>query len=184
MWTIANALSLVRILLIPVFLVLLIRQKGTAAFVVFLFAASTDLLDGFAARFWNQKSKLGAVLDPAADKLLMTASFIILTIPSLNAPNRIPIWLTSSVIGRDLLIVSAAFFLYKRYGQTEFPPTFTGKLSTALQMGVLLLVLLFNLIGTSPPSLKLFYILTLFLTVLSFIHYAIIGLRMTRLNDS
>jgi cardiolipin synthase len=173
-----NILSLLRIFLIPVFLVLMVKGKITEAFIVFLIAGLTDVLDGFTARLLHLKTKIGAFLDPAADKLLMTASFIILTLPSLNSPNVIPVWLTVSVIGRDLLIASAALVLFKLKGQKTFLPSLLGKICTVLQVLVPLLVLLLNVRQISSSLLIWLYYLTLIFTILSAIHYAFIGYRM------
>lgn len=173
-----NILSLLRIFLIPVFLVLMVNQKITEAFIVFLLAGLTDVLDGFAARLLHLKTKIGAFLDPAADKLLMTASFIILTLPALNSPNVIPVWLTVSVIGRDLLIASAAFVLFKLKGQKTFLPSLLGKTCTVLQVLVPLLVLFLNVRQISSSLLTWLYYLTLVFTLLSAIHYSFIGYRM------
>ena len=172
-----NTISLSRILLIPIFLVLVINRKTLEAFVIFLVAGFTDILDGFAARLWNQKTKMGALLDPAADKLLMTASFIILSIPGLNSPNVIPLWLTIAVIGRDLYIVSGAFTAYKLRGQKKFPPSILGKTSTVLQCAVPSLVLFFNSAQISSPYLNWLYLSTLVFTLLSGIHYSYIGYK-------
>lgn len=173
-----NILSLLRIFLIPVFLVLMVKGKITEAFIVFLVAGLTDVLDGFTARLLHLKTKIGVFLDPAADKLLMTASFIILTLPSLNSPNVIPVWLTVSVIGRDLLIASAALVLFKLKGQKTFLPSLLGKTCTVLQVLVPLLVLLLNVRQISSSLLIWLYYLTLIFTILSAIHYAFIGYRM------
>lgn len=173
-----NILSLLRILLIPVFLILMIDRKTTVAFYVFLIAGLTDILDGTAARLLHQKTKIGAILDPAADKLLMTASFIILSIPALNSPNVIPYWLTISVIGRDILIASAALALYMLKGQKTFLPSLLGKTCTVLQVMVPLLVLLLNTRQISSPLLLWLYYITLLFTFFSAVHYAFIGYRM------
>ena len=178
LFTAPNLISLLRILLIPLFLLMMLRENITAAFAVFMFAASTDFLDGLAARIWNQKTKLGAFLDPAADKTLMTTSFIILSYPSLNDPNVIPLWLSITVIGRDVLIVSAAALLFKTIRQKTFTPTILGKISTVCQMGVLLLVLFFNVLEKASGCMAWFYRLTLVLTVLSALHYASVGIKM------
>jgi cardiolipin synthase len=172
-----NILSLLRILLIPVFLVLMIQGKVMEASAVFFFAGFTDVLDGFAARLFHQKTKIGALLDPAGDKLLMTSAFIVLTIPSLNSPHIIPLWLTIAVISRDLFIVSSAFALYKLRGQKTFPPSIWGKSSTVCQFMVLILVLFFNSFQISFSYLRLLYFLTLALTLLSGVHYSYIGFR-------
>ncbi len=172
-----NIISLARILLIPVFVLMMIWRKTSEAFAVLLLAGFTDVLDGFTARALRQRTKLGTLLDPAADKLLITASFILLTIPRLNSPNVIPLWLTTIVIGRDLLIVSGAFLLFKLRGQKTFPPSIPGKASTVCQIIVVLLVLLFNLAKVSSHFLVWFYFLTLALVILSTLHYSRFGLR-------
>jgi cardiolipin synthase len=172
-----NILSLLRILLIPVFLALMIKGKVVGAAAVFFFAGFTDVLDGAAARLLHQKTKIGALLDPAGDKLLMTSAFIVLTIPSLNSPHIIPLWLTIVVISRDLFIVSSSFALYKLRGQKTFLPSLWGKSSTVCQFMVLILVLFFNSFQISFPYLRLLYFLTLALTLLSGVHYSYIGFR-------
>ncbi len=176
-----NILSLLRILFIPVFVVLMTQGKIMAASAVFFLAGFTDLLDGFAARLLHQKTRIGALLDPAGDKLLMTSAFIVLTIPSLNSPHIIPLWLTVVVISRDLFIVSSALALYKLRGQKSFPPSILGKSSTVCQFMVLILVLLFNSFQISFPYLRVLYFLTLALTLLSGVHYSYIGFRIISL---
>jgi len=177
-WTIANFFSILRVLLIPLFLYLLIRQKVYEALVVFLVASATDLLDGMAARLWHQRTKIGELLDPAADKLLMTASIIVLSIESVSQPNTIPLLLTAIIISRDLAISISAYVLYKLRGQKTFPPSVWGKASTVCQMGLVLLVLLLNALQASPPFMIWLYSLTLFLTVISGIHYGLWGCRL------
>ena len=177
LFNLPNTLCLLRVLLIPVFLILMVQGKILEASAVFFLAGFTDVLDGFAARLLHQKTKIGALLDPAADKLLMTSAFIVLTIPSLNSPHVIPLWLTIVVIGRDLFIVSSAFALYKLRGQKTFPPSLFGKSSTVCQFMVLILVLFFNSFQVPFPYLRFLYSLTLALTLLSGVHYSYIGLR-------
>lgn len=176
-FTVPNLISLSRIIIIPYFLWLLIEGKTTAALIVFTAAALTDLLDGLAARMLRQKSKLGALLDPAGDKLLMTAALIGLSIPGLDLPNLIPLWLTILIIGRDLFIVSSAFILYKTRGQSSFPPSLLGKITTFTQMSVLVLVLLLNAAQKTSGPLLLAYIITAALTLLSWIQYCYVGIK-------
>ncbi len=172
-----NIITLFRIFLIPVLVMMMLWKKTPEAFAVLLLAGFTDVLDGFAARALKLRSKVGALLDPAADKLLITASFILLTVPRLNSPNVIPLWLTMIVIGRDLLIASGALLLFKLRGQKTFPPSISGKASTVCQIMVVLLVLLFNLSKTSPFFLNWLYFLTLALAILSILQYSKFGLR-------
>lgn len=178
--TAPNILSLLRILLVPVFLVMVFQQKAVHALVVFLLAGSTDFFDGLTARIWHQKTKIGAFLDPIADKLLATSAFIVLTFPTLSIPNVIPLWLTVAVIARDIVIVSGVFFLYIAKNQRDISPTMPGKATIFSQLVVIILILFFNAIGTSLPYLRLIFQLTLIITLFSGIHYVYVGIRMLR----
>lgn len=177
LWTVPNFFSMLRIFLIPLFLYMLLQNKTLHAMIVFLFASSTDVLDGMTARIWDQKTKIGGLLDPAADKLLMTTAVIILSIPSVSQPNTIPLWLTVAIIGRDIAIVSVSFVMYKLRGHTKFPPSLTGKTSTVCQMGVILCVLLLNVLDRTPVFLSWLYILTFSLTFISGFGYGLRGIR-------
>ncbi len=170
-WTAANVLTLLRIALVPVFIGAVVRRNGTAAFAVFVLAACTDFLDGWAARTWGQRTKVGVTLDPAADKLLMTAAFIALSLKSAGGPNIIPLWLTGTVIGRDAAIALAALLVTTLIGPKPFLPSLWGKLSTVLQMSCIGLVLLFNMLGKSPTLLNWVYVLTAAATLASGLHY-------------
>lgn len=176
-WTIPNIFSLLRICLIPLFLFLMLQKHILEALVVFAIASTTDVLDGMAARIWKQKTRIGGLLDPAADKLLMTAAIIILSFPSTSQPNTIPLWLTAAIIGRDIAIVSAALLMYKLRGDTKFPPTILGKISTVCQMGVIFCVLLLNVLDKAPGFLVMLYQLTFALTILSGMGYGLRGIR-------
>lgn len=175
--TIPNLFTILRVFLIPLFLFYMIQHEPRKALIVFFIAASTDFLDGIAARILKQKSAIGALMDPAGDKLLMTAAMIALSIPSITVPNVIPLWLTVFVIGRDIYIVSGSWVVYKRTGHKTFTPTFVGKMSTVCQMSTLILVLFFNAIHSLQPILFWLYILTLGLTLISGYQYTIIGRR-------
>ncbi len=182
-WTLPNCISILRILLIPVFLFLMIHHKVQEAFAVFLLASFTDILDGLTARLWHQKTQIGALLDPAADKSLMTASFIILSFPSLNSPHLIPLWLTITVISRDVLIVSGAFIAYKLRGINRFPPSIWGKTCTVLEMTVILAVLFLNSRKIFFSYLSWLYYLTFAFTLISAIHYSSVGSKMVFHNE-
>lgn len=171
MWTKANTLTLLRVLAIPFLLVALARHAAGLAFWVFFAAACTDFLDGMAARGWNERSKFGTLFDPAADKLLMTASFIALSLPSVGGRNVIPLWLTGLVIGRDLAISLGALIVAKVLGPRPFLPSIWGKISTVLQMACLGLVLLFNMLDIAPPHMFWVFVLTFAATLVSGVHY-------------
>jgi len=176
-FTAPNILSLMRICLIPVLVILLIREKRLFAFFVFLLAALTDLLDGIAARIWHQKTTVGTYLDPAADKLLMASTFIALSLPRLGSPNPLPLWLVLVVIIRDIYIVSGALTFIKLTGQTKVNPSLAGKACTVMEMAVLVLVLFFNSVNKSPSFLIILYFITLAFVLISAAHYTTIGVK-------
>ena len=176
-FTAANILSMLRIILIPVFMALMLQHKTTLAFIVFLFAVSTDLLDGIAARLWNQKTKLGTFLDPAADKLLMASTFIVLSLPSISSPNTIPVWLVVVVIFRDIYIVSGALIYIRLTKTDEAKPSMIGKVCTVMEMSLLTLVLLYNSLGKAPSFLTQIYWITMVMALLSAAHYTYVGIR-------
>lgn len=131
--TIPNALTLLRLLLVPCFIWASVERMYVAAFVIFVTAAATDILDGMIARRLNQRSRLGALLDPAADKLLMVSGFLFYTLSDELPVVRIPAWLTFTVFIRDFLIAVFAYLLYTRVQVKRFPPSPAGKTSTVLQ---------------------------------------------------
>jgi cardiolipin synthase len=103
--TLANQLTILRIMLIPAFVLLVVYGYLGWALMTFLVAGITDALDGLIARRAGQRTSLGAWLDPMADKLLLVTAFIVLSLPSGGFANRIPVWLTVLVITRDVGIV-------------------------------------------------------------------------------
>lgn len=133
MLTIPNLLTLLRLLLVPCFLAASVRERWTVAFVLFVTAAVTDVLDGMIARRLNQRSRLGAILDPAADKTMMICGYLFYTYSARMPLVRIPAWLTFVVFARDFLIILFAYLLYTRVQVKRFPPSWAGKSSTVLQ---------------------------------------------------
>ncbi|MFQ6068890.1 MAG: CDP-alcohol phosphatidyltransferase family protein [Candidatus Aminicenantales bacterium] len=169
-----NIITMIRIVLIVPFFILTILGKTLESLLVFTFAALTDVLDGQVARLLKMKTRIGSALDPAADKLLMMSAFIVLSLPSINSVNTIPIWLTAVVIGRDILMVSGYFAYRFLRGEVSIVPSLLGKTSTVLQAITVSLVLLLNSLGSSPEFLNFIYFLTLIFTLLSFLHYALL----------
>lgn len=180
LFTLPNVLSSSRILLTPVFILMMIQKRPWAAFAVFLAAGATDALDGFTARWLKLKSKLGLWLDPLGDKVLLTAAFIVLTIPALAQPNTLPLWLTLVCVGRDVAIGLGSLLIIVLRGKRSFPPTLAGKASTVCQVFMLYDLLYVNAMGRTPSSLIWLYALTAFLAIGSFVQYAAIGVRMLR----
>lgn len=158
----------------PFFIYYLLETNTQHAFYVFLLAGLTDVLDGTAARVFHQRSKLGSLLDPLADKLLMASAYILLGVPSLNVQNPLPIWLIITVVGRDLAIALCAFFLNRFKGIQHFQPSTLGKASTVAQVVVIAIVLFFNILEKTPSFLTWLYWVTLCLTLASSIKYALL----------
>jgi len=167
MLNIPNALTLLRLLLIPVFLVASFRGMFLTALVLFVTAAVTDIFDGLIARRLNQRSRLGAILDPAADKAMLICGYLYYTLAP-NVALRIPVWLTFTVFVRDVLIVVFAYLLYTRVRVKRFPPSVAGKTSTVLQAVTLGLVILVNaLVPGIAWSAELMFRVALLITLYS-----------------
>jgi cardiolipin synthase (CMP-forming) len=132
--TYANQLTILRMLFVPCFVILLIYGYPKSAAVVFLLAGLTDGLDGLLARKLQQKTVLGSFLDPMADKILLTAAFVTLTIPSVPLMLHIPTWLTVLTISRDLIIAVSVLVIHLQTQHSSFPPSILGKCTTAVQL--------------------------------------------------
>lgn len=168
MLTLPNILTLGRLVLVPCFLWASMRGMYTAAFVIFVSAAVTDVLDGAIARRFNLRSKLGAILDPAADKTLMVCGFVYYTFADGLPRVGIPSWLTFTVFIRDVMIVFFAYLMYTRIRIKRFPPTVWGKISTLLQAVTLAAAIAVN--GPLPGLhgfAHLLFRLSLFMTLFS-----------------
>jgi cardiolipin synthase len=170
MW-LANSLTVLRILLIPAFVTLLVYRRPGTALAVFCLASLTDLLDGYIARSRGSQSRLGAFLDPTADKLLLTASYITLTY--LRA---LPFWITAVVISRDLILVFGAILIHIAGGRIYPSPTRAGKLSTFFQILTVLVAMLQPYTG-GRVGLGFWLWVTAAFTVVSGIQYIMQGMR-------
>jgi cardiolipin synthase (CMP-forming) len=143
-----NLLSLARLALAPYVFVLLARREYRTALVLFAIAGLTDFLDGLAARKFGSTSRLGAALDPIADKVLLSGTFLTL---ALNG--SIETWVAAVVLGRDVLILAAAGVLYLAKSRRNFPPSVWGKISTVVQI-VFVLVIVGQVGGGTVTALK------------------------------
>lgn len=170
-FTIPNFLSLLRMGLIPLFIIAVLDGESRKALLIFGIAGLTDALDGFIARFWNQQSPLGAYLDPIADKLLLTSAYIVLSFPTLNHGAEIPVWVTVLVIARDVLMVAVALILYLAAGVKKFPPTVLGKINTVLQVAAVVLVLFSAILRQLEPVADWALMAVAALTVISGLNY-------------
>ena len=147
--TTANKITILRILLIPFFVVELIYYVRTgnelhrlAAILCFAVAAICDGVDGYIARRYNQKSELGAILDPLADKLLLVSAVVLLSFDNTPYFRPIPLWLTGTIIGRDLLLLIGIMVIRFTVGKVTVRPRLIGKIATVFQMAVILWILL------------------------------------------
>jgi cardiolipin synthase len=186
--TFPNLLTFLRMALIPLFASFLFYGHHGWALITFMIAGISDGIDGFIARRFNQESELGTILDPIADKLLMTTAFVILTLPNIFPPTRhlpVPFWVTAAVIGRDVLIIAVALAIFIITDFRGFKPSWLGKLSTLVQVsgvGLILLAAVF-------PMLQSFYLPTVYagvtaLAVFSGIHYVFFVARLMRESDA
>jgi cardiolipin synthase len=130
---IPNLLTGLRLLLVPCFLWASVRGMYLTALVIFVSAAVTDIVDGMIARRLNVSSRLGALLDPAADKTLMVSGFLFYTFAAKLPVVEIPTWLTFTIFIRDFMIAIFAYLMYTRVQVSRFPPSVAGKASTVLQ---------------------------------------------------
>ena len=170
-FTIANQLTLLRMLLIPAFVILVIYGELGWALGVFVTAGITDGLDGLIARLSHQKTSLGAWLDPMADKLLLVTTFIVLTWPGLGLTNPLPIWLTVCVISRDVVIVLTVAIVNLAIGPRTFRPSIFGKIATATYIVTAVVAMFFNYLGYHSVLVDLFVWASLAITIISSLHY-------------
>ncbi len=171
--TVPNLLSLLRMGLVPLFIISVIDGQPRRALAVFVAAGVTDALDGAIARLYHQQSLLGSYLDPIADKLLLTSAYVMLSIPSLNHGSAIPVWVTVLVIARDVLLVAVALVLYLAVGVKRFPPSVLSKITTVVQVSAVVLVLVAGFAaGAEPIALGAMYLVAA-LTLASGLDYVI-----------
>lgn len=168
-----NLLTLIRILLIPLFVILIINKSFSWALIIFALAGITDGIDGLIARITHQRTELGAYLDPIADKLLLSAGFITLAIIEM-----LPSWLAVIVIARDIIILLGILMMILTNIPLKIQPSLISKITTFLQISTILLVLMAPY-GIFLKHLAIIAIYgTMFFTVLSGGHYIYIGTRM------
>ncbi|MBD3309175.1 CDP-diacylglycerol--glycerol-3-phosphate 3-phosphatidyltransferase [candidate division KSB3 bacterium] len=178
---IPNVLTILRVVAIPFFIVALAYKHNGIALAIFFGCGVTDGLDGFIARTYHQRTSIGAFLDPLADKLLLTSSFITLFL--LDLPNKLPLWLLVTVISRDIIISVGVAALYIVGTPIRIAPSKTGKFTTFLQVFLLIVVLFYNYKGVSRPHLILSLCwLTFAATVISGVGYLYQGIRFLNLD--
>jgi cardiolipin synthase (CMP-forming) len=142
-WTVPNQITFLRLGFLPIFLMLIAYDRYRWALLVLVVSGLSDGFDGLLARSLNQRSALGAYLDPIADKLLLSSSFVLLAFKK-----QLAWWLTILVFSRDVLILIVAVVILLTYGYRPFPPSIYGKLTTAAEIVLVFLVVL----GAAYPS--------------------------------
>jgi CDP-diacylglycerol--glycerol-3-phosphate 3-phosphatidyltransferase len=147
--TTANKVTIARILLIPLFVVEVLSYLKSGheihrlvALLTFATAAILDGVDGYIARHYNQWSELGTILDPLADKLLLVSGVVVLSFDHTPLLGQFPVWLTGTIIGRDLVILIGMIVIHMTVGKVTARPHVIGKLATVLQMISVLWLLL------------------------------------------
>jgi cardiolipin synthase len=173
----ASQLTLLRMLLIPAFVILVVYGHLGWALAVFATAGITDGLDGLLARMSDQKTSLGAWLDPMADKLLLVTTFVVLTWPGLGLANRFPIWLTVCIISRDVGIVLTVAIVNLAVGPRTFRPSIFGKIATATYMVTAVVAMLFNYLGYHSVLFDVLVWASLVITIVSAVHYIVYATR-------
>jgi len=171
---IPNAISVLRIILVIPIMIAFWNEDYEMAFFLILIAGVSDGVDGFLARFFNWRSRLGAILDPLADKILLICLFGVFAIKGL-----LPLWLMYLVVGRDIVILIGGFIYNFFIEKIEIKPLFISKINTTLQIALVLLVAL-NLasIQIVPWVLDGMIILVTLSTLMSGISYVFIWTRL------
>jgi len=168
-----NLLTILRILLIPVLVNCLVYGYYVYGLLIFLLAGLTDSLDGIIARTSNQRTVLGAYLDPMADKLLLNACFV-----TLAALHLIPGWIAIIVVSRDLILIVGTLILHLTQTRFNIVPTWLGKSTTVVQLFYIILVLAWITFDRDRAVLAPFLFLTAIATVWSGLHYILRGIRL------
>lgn len=160
---IPNIISVLRILLVVPVVLLLLQRDYASALLLFAVAGVSDALDGFLAKHYGWQSRLGSILDPLADKLLLVCSFL-----SLGWLGLIPVWLVAAVMARDLIIVLGAGAFHLLYGRFEMQPTRVSKVNTVVQIVLVLAVVFFHgEFAFTPWIIEVLVDITLATTLLS-----------------
>jgi cardiolipin synthase len=167
--TVPNALTVFRMVLIPVFVSLLFYQRFILALAVFVLAGVTDGLDGLLARRFDQRSQLGTILDPIADKLMLVTSFVVLSMRTVfpqPLPTHLPVpfWVTVAVISRDVFILVGAAAINIVTGFRGFRPSWLGKINTFVQITAIAAIIF----AASVPQGSGYYLPTIYTTVFAF----------------
>jgi cardiolipin synthase (CMP-forming) len=173
-WTVPNQITLLRLGVLPFFLILVLYEKYHWALIVLVCVALSDGIDGYLARTLHQKSALGAYLDPIADKLLLSSSFVVLAMAK-----KIAWWLTMMVISRDVLLLVVAAVILIVQGYRPFPPSLLGKSTTFFEIALVFFVVFAAAYPNDPAPFIIQYLsyLVAALVAISGFHYAFVVAR-------
>ena len=173
-WTVPNQITFLRLGFLPLFLILVLYEEYHWALLVLVFTAATDFIDGLLARALQQKSALGAYLDPIADKLLLSSSFVVLAMEK-----KIGWWLTMMVISRDVLLLVVAAVILIVQGYRPFPPSLLGKATTFFEIALVFFVVYAAAYPNDSAPLLIHYLayLVAAFVVVSGFHYAFVVAR-------
>ena len=180
--TLANKITLFRLVLIPVFAGTISMYRGDeqwpryAALAIYVCAALSDAVDGYIARNWNQRSKLGRVLDPLADKLLVNVSFVLLAVNQ-HLDTQVPMWLPVFVLMRDAIITGGAYLIQRTYGHVDVKPRVLGKMTTIFECAAIIGVL------AEVPFAAELLLLMVAVAALSLADYIVQGIRQVRRKE-
>jgi len=161
-----NIVTLARIALVPVLILLLKDHEYAAGLIVFVIAGASDALDGYLAKRLNVQSRLGAILDPVADKLLLVSAYVMLAVLE-----HIPFWLVLVVVFRDLLIVGGYMLYTSHAGPVKMRPSILSKLNTLMQITLVAVILAQQAAGLTWPLAEILVYIVLATTVVSGAHY-------------
>ena len=164
--TVPNLITVIRIILVPIFVIYIMQGRLTAALVVFMIAGISDGIDGFLARVLNQKSRLGAFLDPLADKILLVSAFVMLSVREF-----MPSWLTVIVISRDVLILLGVLILFMTSTGFTVKPSLVSKATTCFQLAAVFIVLSRGYTDISFGLQRVVCWATAAITIISGLHY-------------
>ncbi len=191
--TMATRITIARILGIPLFVLMLIYYKISlatgepvdayryVALGLFVLIALTDAVDGYLARTRDEETRLGAILDPLADKALLLSAIILLTHPALEALQpQFPIWFTLLIISRDAVLLSGSYIIHTTVGHVEVRPRLSGKFATFLQMAAILAALI------PLPVVVFLWIVgaAAVFTLISWLQYIVDGIRQLERHEA
>jgi cardiolipin synthase (CMP-forming) len=178
-WTVPNQITILRLAFLPLFLILILYEEYHWALLVLVVAALSDAIDGLLARGLHQKSALGAYLDPIADKLLLSSSFVVLAMA-----RKIAWWLAILVLSRDVLMLVVAAVILLIQGYRPFPPSLLGKSTTFFEIALVFFTTLLAAYPDGHLTVLVHYLVysVAVLVIASGFHYSFVIAR--RLHSS